>query len=406
MRSANGPRGHSFRSKPDDLLAAASKQTGLTNFGGDHFREPFEIFLHAVRHDTELSSFGRVATRQLVLQLLRSRLRLEELYRLHPEIEDERIDRPIIVAGLPRTGTTHLLNLLSQDASLRWLPYWESLEPFPDPNEPPGRDGRDPRIERCAKALALINKVVPLLSAMHEFTVEGPHEEIQLLAIDFSSMLFEGSYHVPSYGDWYRHADQKATYGYLKRCMKALQFLRPGERWLLKSPQHLENLDALVATFPDATFIQTHRDPVRITASLTTMVAYGSRMQEKDPDVRAIAQYWAGRAEDLLRAGIRDRELLPESRVMDVHFHDFMGNMQGTVKRILEFAGHPFSEETARAVDAFLVDNPKGKHGPRRLSARRLGDRPTRKERRPGLLPRAIQCPGALAPLTPKPSPR
>jgi hypothetical protein len=349
--------------EPDDLLAAASKQTGLTNFGDDHFREPLEIFLHAVQHDTELSSFGRVATRQLVLQLLRSRLRLEELYRLHPEIEDERIDRPIIVAGLPRTGTTHLLNLLSQDASLRWLPYWESLEPFPDPNEPPGRDGRDPRIERCAKALALINKVVPLLSAMHEFTVEGPHEEIQLLAIDFSSMLFEGSYHVPSYGDWYRHADQKATYGYLKRCMKALQFLRPGERWLLKSPQHLENLDALVATFPDATFIQTHRDPVRITASLTTMVAYGSRMQEKDPDVRAIAQYWAGRAEDLLRAGIRDRELLPESRVMDVHFHDFMGDMQGTVKRILEFAGHPFSEETARAVDAFLVDNPKGKHG-------------------------------------------
>ena len=198
---------------------------------------------------------------------------------------------------------------------------------------------------------------------MHEFTVEGPHEEIQLLAIDFSTMLFEGSYHVPSYGDWYKRTDQTPTYAYLRRCLKALQFLRPGERWLLKSPQHLENLNALVAAFPDATFIQTHRDPVRITASLATMVAYGARMQEKDPDVRAIARYWTGRAEDLLRAGVRDRGLLPESHVMDVHFRDFMADMPGTVKRIFEFADQPFTEETARAIDAFLRDNPKGKHG-------------------------------------------
>jgi len=347
----------------EDLLSAASKQTGLTNFGDDRFREPLEILLRAVQGETVLSPFGRFAARQLVLQLLRSRLRLEELFRMHPEIEDEEIVRPIIVAGLPRTGTTHLFNLLSQDASLRWLPYWESLEPFPDPEERPGRDGRDPRIARCARALDGINKVIPLFNAMHEFTLEGPHEEIQLLAIDFSTMLFEGSYHVPSYGAWYKRTDQKPTYAYLKRCLKALQFLRRGERWMLKSPQHLENLEALVTTFPDATFIQTHRDPVRITASLTTMVAYGSRMQEQNPDVRAIARYWSGRTEDLLRAGVRDRGLLPESNVMDVHFHEFMADMSGTVKRIFEFAGHPFTEETARAIDAFLAGNPKGKHG-------------------------------------------
>jgi len=93
------------------------------------------------------------------------------------------------------------------------------------------------------------------------------------------------------------------------------------------------------------------------------MVAYGSRMQEKDPDVRAIARYWTGRAEDLLRAGVRDRGLLPESRVMDVRFHEFMADMPGTVKRIFEFADQPFTEETAQAIDAFLRDNPKGKHG-------------------------------------------
>ena len=349
--------------EPENLLHTASRQTGLADFGDDRFQEPLEVLVRAVRTDTVLSPFGRFAARQLVLQLLRSRLRLEELYRQHPEIEDEEILRPIIVAGLPRTGTTHLFNLLSQDRSLRWLPYWESLEPFPDPEELPGRDGRDPRIDRCARALDGINKVIPLFSAMHEFTVEGPHEEIQLLAIDFSTMLFEGSYHVPSYGAWYKRTDQKATYGYLKRCLKALQFLRRGERWLLKSPQHLENLEALVTTFPDATFIQTHRDPVRITASLTTMVAYGSRMQEKNPNVRAIARYWSRRTEDLLRAGVRDRRLLPESNVMDVHFHEFMADMPRTVKRIFEFADHPFTKETALAIDTFLAENPRGKHG-------------------------------------------
>lgn len=348
---------------PEKLLAAARKQTGLSDFGDDRFREPLGILLRSVQTEKQLSTFGRFATRQLVLQLLRSRLRLEELYRVHPEIENEEIEQPIVVAGLPRTGTTHLFNLLSQDASLRWLPYWESLEPFPNPDEPVGRDGRDPRIARCARALDGINKVIPLFNAMHEFTVEGPHEEIQILAIDFSTMLFEGSYHVPSYGEWYKRTDQRPTYAYLKRCLKALQFLRRGERWIMKSPQHLENLEALVSTFPDAFFVQTHRDPLRITASLTTMVAYGVRMQEQDPDVRAIARYWAGRAEDLLRAGVRDRGLLPQSRVMDVHFQDFMADMPGTVRRIFDFAGHPFTKETARAIDAFLLANPKGKHG-------------------------------------------
>lgn len=348
---------------PGNLIDTAMTRAGLDDFGDERFLEPFGILLHAIRRDTDLSPFGRFATRQLMVQLLTSRLRLEELYRRHPEIEDERIVRPIIVAGLPRTGTTHLFNLLAQDDSLRWIPYWESLEPFPDPDEPRARDGRDRRIHRCKRALDGLDKVIPLFSAMHEFTVEGPHEEIQILALDFSTMLFEGSYHVPTYGDWYRATDQRPTYAYLKRCLKALQFLRPGSRWLLKSPQHLENLGPLVQTFPDASFVQTHRDPVRITASMVTMVAYGARMQERRPDHRAIAHYWAGRVEDLLRGGVDDRHLIPEAQVIDVHFHEFMADMVGTVKRVFDFAGHPFSERTEAAVRRFLVENPKGKHG-------------------------------------------
>jgi hypothetical protein len=345
------------------LMAAARKRTGLDNFGDERFREPLDVLLHALQTEAPLSAFGRLVSRHFIVQLLQSRLRLEELYRLHREIEEEKIERPIIVAGLPRTGTTHLFNLLSQDAALRWMPYWESLEPFPDPSEKLDRNGRDPRIARGAKTLRFLERIMPLFNAMHEFTVEGPHEEIQLLAMDFSSVLFESSWHIPSYAEWYKQADRTPSYAYLKRCLKALQFLRPKERWLLKTPEHLMNLGALVTEFPDATFVQTHRDPVRITASLVVMITYGTRMQQRGADVEEVARYWSARTEDFLRASVRDRDLLPPSQVIDVQFNEFMGDMKGTVKRVFEKAEHPYAEATDRAIDRFLAENPKGKHG-------------------------------------------
>jgi len=347
----------------DSVLADARKRTGLENFGSDHFLEPLEVLSSALRTEAPLSAFGRLVARHFIVQMLVGRLRLEELYRLHPEIEDVTIERPIIVAGLPRTGTTHLFNLLSQDASLRWIPYWESLEPFADPDEKPGPDGRDPRIARGAQTLKFLEWIMPLFNAMHEFTVEGPHEELQLLAMDFTSVLFESSWHIPSYAEWYKRADRSTSYAYLKRCLKALQFLRPKERWLMKTPEHLMNLRALVTEFPDATFVQTHRDPVRITASLVVMIAYGSRMQQRGVDVEEVARYWSARTEDFLRASVRDRDLLPPSQVIDVHFNDFMADMKGTVKRVFDCAGHPYTEETEREFDRFLEENPKGKHG-------------------------------------------
>ena len=347
----------------DSLLAAARKRTGLDEFGDAGFREPLRVLLCALGREAGLSALGRIGTREHLVQLLSSRLRLEDLVRRNPEILDERIERPIVIAGLPRSGTTHLFNLLSRDARLRWLPYWESLEPFPDPKERPGPDGRDPRLARCERSLVFLERLMPLFPAMHEFTVGGPHEEIQLLALAFSTQLFEASYCVPSYGEWYHGTDQTPAYAYLKRALQALQWLRRGKRWLLKTPQHLENLGPLVRTFPDAKFIQTHRDPVRITASLGTMIAYGSRMQHRRIDPAAIGRRWARNVELMLRASVRDRHLLPEGQVIDVRFHEYMKDQLGTVERVFAFCDEPLEGETAAALRAFLDENPKGKHG-------------------------------------------
>ncbi len=364
LNSLGGPAARRLvRLDEDDLLETARRRAGLEDFGDPSFRAPLRVLLGALEREAGLSAFGRIGTRQLLLQLLVSRLRLEALLRAHPEILEERIERPIIIAGLPRTGTSHLFSLLSRDAGLRWLPYWEGLEPIPDPGEPPAPDGRDARMARCDRALAYLHRVMPLFSAMHEIETEAPHEEIQLLAMQLSTQLFEASYHVPSYGEWYRRADQTPAYAYLKRVLQALQWLRRGRRWLLKSPQHLENLGPLVRTFPDACFVQTHRDPVRITASLGTMIAYGARMQHRRPDPVAIGRHWAKRIEDMLRASVRDRSLLPEAQVLDVHFHELAKDGYAAAERVFGFAGDPLAEPVAGAVRAFQDANPKGRHG-------------------------------------------
>jgi hypothetical protein len=364
----------------DDLLAAASRKTGLSDYGDPGFREPLGVLLEAFERDAHLSSVGRIASRGLVLQLLANRLRIEDLFRRHPEIEQERVERPIIIAGLPRTGTTHLHNLISQDPSLRSLPYWESLEPVPDPRAKPGADGRDPRVVRCAKGLALVHRVMPLFPLMHEMTPDARHEEIQLLAIAFSTMLFESSYFVPSYAEWYKKSDQRPAYRYLRRCLQALQWqdreavAQRGQaersldgcevkRWVLKSPQHLEQQAALIEIFPDATFVQTHRDPLRITASLCTMIAYGNRMNARSVDPVAVGRYWAARTEDLLRGSITGRVALPPGQVLDVHFVQFMKDDVATAERVLEFAGHPATDAARVAIRAFMDANPRGKHG-------------------------------------------
>jgi len=364
LNAVGGPvAGRLVRLDEGDLLAAASRRARLEDYGHPSFLEPFRVLLGALEREARLSAFGRIVTRAHLIQLLVQRLRLEELIRREPEILEEEIRAPIVIAGLPRSGTTHLFNLLSCDAELRWIPYWESLEPFPDPRErtAPGRP--DPRVLRCARSLAQLERIMPLFPAMHEFTVEGPHEEIQLLALHFSTQLFEASYRVPSYGEWYRTTDQTPAYAYLRRTLQALQWLRRGKRWLLKTPQHLENLGPLVRTFPDASFVQTHRDPVRITASLATMIAYGSRMQQRRPDPVAIGRRWALLVENMLRASVRDRHLLPAAQVMDLRFDEYMKDQFATVERVFAFCGEPFREETRARVRAFLDENPKGRHG-------------------------------------------
>lgn len=345
------------------LEAQARAETGLDDFGDDLYVEPFTVCLRALAAEGGLGPLGRLSSHGLFAQLLRNRLLIVDYLKQYPDANEIEIERPIIICGLPRTGTTHLHNLMSADTNLRSLPYWESLEPVPPLAEQGQAFDVDPRWTRCDSMLSMQDHVVPYMRRMHDMYPDHVHEEIQLLAIDFATMLFETQALMPSYRDWFLGADQTPHYRYLKRVLQVLTHLRGGERWVLKSPQHLAEFAALRAVFPDATVVVTHRDPVEVVTSMLTMLAYSGRLMVDRPDPAAIAAYWVPRLEDLLLGCVRDRELLPADRSVDVGFTSFMADDLAAVADIYELAGQPLDERARSAQAAYLAGHRRNRFG-------------------------------------------
>jgi hypothetical protein len=201
---------------------------------------------------------------------------------------------------------------------------------------------------------------------MFDITPTYAHEEIDLLALTFSSSYFETQSLMPSYRDWYTGTDQRAAYRYLKTVLQVLTWLRPVPgrgRWVLKSPQHLEQFGPLRSLFPDAVVVVTHRDPLAVTASIATMICYALRMTTARIDPYLAGRYWSGRTEDFLTSCLRDRDILPAGASLDVLFHDFMAGELNTVRRIYERAGQSFTEQTRDAMTAYLAGHRRGRHG-------------------------------------------
>jgi hypothetical protein len=349
--------------EPTALMAAAKSETGLDDFGAGDFAPRLDLLCRAMIDEGGFNSAGILQQHTLILGLLKNRLLIEDLIARHPEILDEEVTAPIIICGLPRTGTTHLHNLISADPAIRSLPYWESLEPVLAERERPQAGDPDPRRERTALALSFLDVAMPFFNRMHEMTVDHAHEEIQLLAIDFSSMLLETTAPMPMWRDAYRARDQRPSYAYMRRVLQVLQWLRGGTRWVLKSPQHLEQFPALRDTFPDATFVVTHRDPVSVTTSMITMLAYSSRLSRDHVDVEGIGRYWADRLELMLRRCAEDRDTLPAGQTIDVHFDAFMADDLAMVARVYELAAQPLNDAARSAMTRFMADHPRGKFG-------------------------------------------
>jgi Sulfotransferase family len=343
------------------LHAKANADTGLDDFGADDYRERLDVYLAALREIRDMHGPGVLNFYGQLLRLLKNRLLLTDLLKRHPEIHDIELLPPVVIAGLPRTGTTHLHNLLGAAPTFRTLPYWEAVEPVPQQAEIGVEP--DPRVARMDAAVGFMNVLMPHFALMHEMTTEHVHEEIHLLANDFSTMLFETLGDVPRWRDYYLRHDQTPHYEYLATQLKALQFVRGGRRWLLKSPQHLEQLSVLNRVFPGVVVVVTHRDPLPVMLSMIAMITYSARMHRSPVPVHEIAAAWIDRLELMLGALIRDRDVIGPRRSIDVRFDDFMADDLGVAQEVLALAGEPTTDDARSAMAAYLADHQRGRLG-------------------------------------------
>ncbi|HMQ24568.1 MAG TPA: sulfotransferase [Acidimicrobiales bacterium] len=348
---------------PAGLVAAAERRTGLDDYGDVTVLDRLAAQAAAVEADAGLSGLGRLIVRRRLIGLLAARLRFEDFVRRHPEALAVELEPPIVVVGLPRSGTTHLVNVLAADTRLRSLPWWEAVEPTPVLGDGPGRDGVDPRYLRGLADHEAASAVAPLTALMHDRPPWSIEEECELMDLDLCTYVLEWHARVPAWRDHQETLDHERHYAFLRRELQVLSYLRGPNRWVLKCPQHLERLGPLLATFPDATVAFTLRDPVAVLQSAITMLAYGDRNRRVAVEPDELAAYWVDRIESLLRAGVRDAHLIPEAQRVDVEFGAFMADDLAMAERILATAGLPATDEARAQLAAYVGGNPRGKDG-------------------------------------------
>jgi sulfotransferase family protein len=347
----------------DGIVADARNATGMHAFEDESLLDRLAAQVAALEADVGLSGLGRYIVRERLVGLLKGRLRFEDFVRRHPESLEVELAPPIIVVGLPRSGTTHLVNLLAADSRFRSMPWWEVTEPVPVIGDGPGRDGVDPRYQRCLATHQAMASVAPLVSLMHDRPPWSIEEDCELVDLDLCSYTLEWHARVPMWRDFYLGLDQRAHYAFLRRELQVLSYQRGPDRWVLKTPQHLEQIGPLLETFPDATIAFTLRDPVAVLQSALTMLAYGDRVRRVDIEADDLADYWVDRIERLLRAAVRDAHLIPTERRVDVEFVDFMADDLAMATRILGVAGLEVSEQARSELTTYLAGNPRGKEG-------------------------------------------
>jgi hypothetical protein len=354
---------HKVPLEEEAVLEAARRATGLTDFGADDFRPRLRLWLSCTRDDEDLTELGRGIIYGLAVNYASNRLRIEDILKRHPEILEIKIDRPVIVAGLPRGGTTHLQNFLSADPRLRELPMWEATCPVPGPEDQPTADDPNPRRTRAIAAWTEFDSMLPYTKNIHEMSPDYVSEDVELQCIDFGSYYLEWRIHAPRWRDYYLALDHTPVYRYLKKVLQVLTYLRGPNRWVLKCPQHMEQLVPTFRAFPDATVALMHRDPIASIQSALVGVCYISRITRKRIRAEQIAAYWVDRYQRLLRACVRDRASVPDGQVVDVYFDRLMAAPMTVIEEIYRKAGLPLTAEIREVMQRFLAENPRGKHG-------------------------------------------
>jgi Sulfotransferase family len=347
--------------KVGDIIDKARLATGLSDVGDPAALEGLEILVSASNAEANLSATGAQRWEANLVGILSNRLRIVDYLKQHPALLERPIERPLFVFGLPRTGTTLTINLLSADPARRCLLRWESLN-----SVPPAAAGAlhsDPRALAEQQRLEMAIKYAPQIAAAHYEDADSPSECQFAMAPSFCAQIFDSNVHIPSYREWFLHrASYLPAFRFHKQLLQLLQ-AENGGRWTLKNPWHPLFLDDLVTVYPDAQLVMTHRDPAEVVGSSCSLIRLVRPMFSDVVDLRQIADQMIDTFDHMITRQNDFRDKHGEASIYDIRYTEQLRDPIGQMRKLYAHFDEPFTREAEAAMGKILAANPQGKHG-------------------------------------------
>jgi hypothetical protein len=349
----------------DELEQGACAATGLDDFGSSYYRAGLDRIVEALNTEADLNSIGQVIQHATISNALIQRLKVEDTYRQHPEIDDEVVGGPVFVIGLPRTGTTALSQLVAADPQFRSLRMWESQAPTPPPET--ATQYTDPRIAQAQEGLKMLDDMFPLMKTLYNSEPTAPTECQDLMGMSFRTFHFDGAVRAPGYLAWLMDCDMRETYTFHRRVLKLLQWHCPPALWHLKTPVHMFALDALLDAYPNAKFLWSHRDPAKVMGSVCSLIRYVRSWSSDRNDPRELGAEQVDSWVEAVRRAMDFRSRMGsdggKDRFADVSFADLQTDPLPTLQAGYERLGLTFTETSSAAVKQWAQSHKPGSRG-------------------------------------------
>ncbi|MGE2729609.1 sulfotransferase family protein [Mycolicibacterium vaccae] len=359
----------------EDVFELAAKQTGLSEIDSDSWREGLDIVVDEVNSCPAFSPYGRERILTDSVNALARRLQVHDYIRSHPEVLDTPVAKPLIILGMPRTGTTVVSYLLDQDPARRSLLLWQCMHPVP-----PARADALRTDQRCLDMLEEQRRTLEMVAAAkvplpHWEDADGPTEDMFIHNQDFKALSWDAFLHTSRYYEWlFSAADMTTTYEYQKRYLQVLQSTAPGT-WSLKMPSHSVHIEALLKVFPDARLVWAHRDPYKATGSLGNLLKLPKSMTHNAGavDMHAMGRDAKAQMKVHVERPLRARDRIGDDRFFHMYYSEMMRDPMDVMRRLYDWAGDPLTPETEERMQNWLLEHPQDRYGRNSYSLEQYG---------------------------------
>jgi hypothetical protein len=353
------------------LLDAARRATGLDDFGTGAWRTHFRTLLQCYDAESKLTEAGLGMVQGEITGALCARLACEAAWKRDPSVLRHEIRRPLFILGLPRSGTTALHWLLAQDPANQVLEFWIASAPRPRP--PRATWEAEPAFQTSIEVLKWMYDTDPGLKAIHLMEADGPEECRHLFVQSFLDHTFDSNATIPSYTKYFEAQDMRDAYSRHRDVLKLVGSTSPELRWVLKYPAHMRELAVLLETYPDACFIQTHRDPVKVLPSVCSLVTGWRSLYEGGADAKAIGAWQVEFYADMMETMLGARAKADPARFFDIPFRDMITDPVAAIARAYDHFGFALSAEGERRMRDWHRTNPQHKHGGHKYTLEQFG---------------------------------